>query len=52
MVFDFLVVKVAAGVAKLVGVRPGQRHVAHAEAVVIAKHADVSLDGVAALDAQ
>ncbi len=46
-----LFVEVAAGVAQFVGVRPGERHVAHAETVVVAQHADVALNGVAALDA-
>ena len=43
--------QVAAGIAELVGVRPGQRHVAHAQAVVVAQHADIAFYGMAALDA-
>ncbi len=47
-----LVVHVAAGVANVVGVRPGERHVAHAQAVIIAQDADVAFDGVPAFHAQ
>ncbi len=46
---DIFRVDVAAGVAQFVGVRPGQRHVAYAQPVVVAQNADVALDRVATL---
>ncbi len=45
------IVDVAGGVRPLVGIRPGKRHVAHAETVVIAQQVHVVLNGVAAFDA-
>ncbi len=52
MMLDLFVVEITAGVAQFVGVRPSERHVAHAEAVIIAQNAHVALDRVPALDAQ
>ena len=46
------VVDVAGRIRPLVGIRPGQGHVAHAQAVEIAQHADVVFDGVSAFHAQ
>ena len=51
VVLDLGVVDVAGGVGPFVGVRPGERHVAHAEPVVIAQQVHVVLDRVAAFDA-
>src|SRR6267142_2767013 len=51
VVLDLFVVDVPRGVAPFVGVRPGQRHVAHAQPVIIAQDSQIVLDGVAALDA-
>ena len=38
------------GIGPFVGVRPGERHVAHAQAVVVAQQVDIVLDRVPALD--
>ena len=51
VVGDGGVVDVAGGVGPVVGVGPGEGHVADAETVVVAQEAEVVLDGVAALDA-
>ena len=51
MVLDLGVVDIARGIGPFVGVRPGERHVAHAEPVVIAQQVHVVLDRVAAFDA-
>ena len=51
MVLNFRVVDVAGGIRPLVRVRPGERHIAHAEAVIIAQQVHVVLDRVAAFDA-
>ena len=47
---DGCVVDVAGAVGPAVGVGPGERHVAHAEGVVLAQQRDGIFDGVAALD--
>ena len=51
VVGDGGVVEVAGGVGPVVGVGPGEGHVADAEAVVEAEEAEGVLDGVAAFDA-
>ena len=51
VVGDGGVVEVAGAVGPLVGVGPGEGHVADAEAVVKAEEAEIGFDGVAALDA-
>ena len=51
MVVDPGVVLVAGGVGPVVGVGPGEGHVADAEAVVVAEECEGVLDGVAAFDA-
>ena len=50
VVLDVFVVEVAAGVAEFVGIGPSERHVARAQTVVVAQHADVALNRVAAFD--
>ena len=45
------IVQIAGGVGPVVGVGPGQRHVADAEGVVVAQQGKRVLNGVAALDA-
>ena len=50
-VLDVGIVDVAGGVGPVVGVGPGEGHVADAEAVVVAQEAERIFDGVAAFDA-
>ena len=52
VVLDLGIVDVTGRVGPFVGVRPAQGHVAHAEAVEIAQHANVVFDGVSAFDPQ
>ncbi len=51
VVLNLGVVDVAGGVGPFIGVRPRERHVAHAQAVVIAQQVHVVLDRVSAFDA-
>ena len=51
VVLDFGIVLIARRIADLVGVRPGERHIAHAEAIKISQNPDVALYRMAAFDA-
>ena len=52
VVLDLGIVDVAGRIGPLIGIRPGQRHIAHAQPVEIAQQTDVILNRVAALDSQ
>src|SRR5207245_11686140 len=51
VMLNLWVVDVAGGVRPLIGVRPGKRHVAYAEAVVVAQQTHVVFNRVPAFDA-